>query len=352
VKFFSSGARTFSCVLAVVSLLLCGLASAQDDFYHGKTIRIVHGRNAGGSGDLRVKAMVPFLQKYIPGNPTIVHEFMPGGGGRKAANYIFNSAPPDGLTIGNSGGGMVASAVLGETGVQYDLDKLIFLGSPYSSTHYVFLTRRGAGTTNLDKLRSVPGLRIGAQSVGHTIYNIGRVFAWVASLKNPSFVSGYSTPERDVALMRAEIDAIATADDHLTRNMEWVKKDQVDLHLLIAVPKGLKHPELGHLPDLETFAKSDRERKVISMFRNLRLTGSPFFAPPATPKERIAILDQAVVKTFKDPEFPKEYRKIVGDDPSPLFPDENQRAIRELPRDAETVALFKKLAGPGPLPAR
>jgi len=338
--------------LVALFLFIPFSSSAQGNFYHGKTIRIVHGRNAGGSGDLRVKAMVPFLQKYIPGNPTIVHEFMPGGGGRKAANYIFASAPPDGLTLGNSGGGMVASAVLGEKGVQYDLDKLIFLGSPYSSTHYVFLTRREAGVKNLDKLTSTPSLRIGAQSVGHTIYNIGRVFAWVASLKEPNFVTGYSTPERDVALMRGEIDAIATADDHLTRNIEWLKNQHVDLHLMIAVPKGLKHPQFGHLPDLETFAKSDRERKVIAMFRNLRLTGSPFFAPPATPKERIEILEQAVVKTFKDPEFPKEYKKLVGDDPSPLFPEENQRAIRELPRDAETVALFNKLAGPGPLPPR
>lgn len=344
--------RNVACAVAALMFFPSGSATAQDNFYQGKTIRIVHGRNAGGSGDLRVKAMVPFLQKYIPGNPTIVHEFMPGGGGRKAANYIFNSAPPDGLTLGNSGGGMVASAVLGEKGVQYDLEKLIFLGSPYSSTHYVFLTRRQAGATTLDKLRSASGLRIGAQSVGHTIYNIGRVFVWVGALKQPNFVTGYSTPERDVALMRGELDAIATADDHLTRNREWLTKQQVDLHMVIAVPKGLKHPQFGHLPDLESFAKSDRERKVIAMFRNLRLTGSPFFAPPATPKERIAILEQAVVKTFKDPEFPKEYKKIVGDDPSPLLPEENQRAIRELPRDAETVALFNKLAGPGSLPPR
>jgi hypothetical protein len=53
-----------------------------------------------------------------------------------------------------------------------------------------------------------------------------------------------------------------------------------------------------------------------------------------------------------DPAFSQEYRKFVGDDPSPLFPDENQKAIHELPRDAETVALFNKLAGPGPLPPR
>jgi tripartite-type tricarboxylate transporter receptor subunit TctC len=348
---FQIAMRTWSVALFGSLLFQPSVVFSQADFYKGKTIRIIHGRNPGGSGDLRVKAMIPFMQKYIAGNPTIVHEFMPGGGGRKAANYIFGSAAPDGLTIGNTGGGMVASAVLGEKGVQYDLDKLIFLGSPYSSTHYIFLTRRQAGAANLEKLRSISGLRIGAQSVGHTIYNIGRVFAWVASLKEPNFVSGYSTPERDAALMNGELDAMATADDHVTRNFEWVKNQQVDLHLMIAVPKGLKHPQY-QLPDLESFAKSERERSVIAMFRNLRLTGSPFFAPPGTPADRIEILMQAVTKTFKDPAFPNEYKKLVGDDPSPLFPEENQRAIRELPRDAETVGVFKKLAGPGPLPTR
>jgi len=335
-----------------LGLFVPALAAAQGNFYEGKTIRILQGRNPGGSGDLRVKAMVPFLQKYIPGNPTIVQEYMPGGGGRKTANFIFGSAAPDGLTLGNSGGGMVASAVLGEKGVSYDLDKLIFLGSPYSSTHYIFLTRREAGVTGLDKLRSLTGLRIGAQSVGHTIYNIGRVFAWIGGLKQPNFVTGYSTPERDVALMRGELDAIGTADDHLTRNLEWIKKKMVDLHLLIAVPKDLKHPDYGYLPDLQSFAKSEQERKVIAMFRNLRLTGSPFFAPPGTPAERIDVLKQAVVRTFKDPAFANEYKKLVSDEPSPLYPDENERAIRELPRDAETVAIFNKLAGPGPLPPR
>jgi tripartite-type tricarboxylate transporter receptor subunit TctC len=344
--------RTLCAALLLQLVSLPDLLYAQADFYKDKTIRIIHGRNPGGSGDLRVKALVPFLQKYIPGHPTIVHEFMPGGGGRKVGNYIFNSAPADGLTLGNSGAGMVSSAVLGEKGVQYDLDKLIFLGSPYSSTHYLFLTRREAGFTNLEKLRSASGVRIGAQSVGHTIYNIGRVFAWLMPLKNPNFVTGYSTPERDAALMSGEIDAIGTADDHLTRNIDWVKNKRIDLHLMLEVPKGLKHPQYGHLPDLETFARSENERKVLTLFRNFRLTGSPFFAPPGTPPQRIEILKQAISQTFNDPAFPKEYKKLVGDDPSPLFPDDNQKAIRELPRDAETIELYNKLAGPGPLRAR
>jgi tripartite-type tricarboxylate transporter receptor subunit TctC len=341
-------------MLAFVAQLffLPGSLFSQTDFYRGKTIRIVHGRDAGGSGDLRMRALGPFLQKYIPGNPAIVHEYMPGGGGRKAANYIYGSASPDGLTLGNVGGGVVASAVLGEQGVQYDLDKLIFLGSPYSSTHYFFLTRRETGLTSMEKLRAASGVRIGAQSVGHTIYNIGRIFAWVAPLKDPKFVTGYSTPERDAALMRGELDAIGTADDHVTRNIEWIEKGMVDLHLQMEVPKGDKHPRFGHVPEVESFARSERERKVLVLFRNFRLTGSPFIAPPATPKDRLAILKQAINKSFSDPEFHREYKKLVSDDPAPLSPEANEKAIRELPRDRETIELFNKLAGPGPLPPR
>ena len=113
--------------------LLPTFVFSQAPFYQGKTITIVQGRDPGGTGDMRVRAMLPFLHKYIPGNPTIVNEYMPGGGSRKAANHIYQSARPDGLIIGNLGLGVVSSALLGETGVAYDLDKFFYLGSPFSS---------------------------------------------------------------------------------------------------------------------------------------------------------------------------------------------------------------------------
>ncbi len=99
----------------------------QTPFYQGKTITIIQGRDPGGTGDMRVRALFPLLHKYTPGNPMVVSEYMPGGGGRKAANHVYRSARPDGLTIG-SPGGMVSSAVLGESGVLYDLDKFFYLG--------------------------------------------------------------------------------------------------------------------------------------------------------------------------------------------------------------------------------
>ena len=342
---------TASAALYALIFLFTTPAFSQTSFYQGKSITILHGRAPGGSGDFRVRAVLPFLQKYIPGNPTFVHEYMDGGGGRKAANHIFALARTDGLVIGNVGGGVVANAVLGEAGVQYDLDKLPFVGSPYSATHYVLATRKEAGLTSLEKLRAATGIRIGAQSVGHTNFTIGRIFAALLGLKDSKYVTGYSIPERDVALMRGEIDAIANTDDFYARNPQWVEKKMVDFHLVMEIPKGLKHPLFSRLPEIETFAKTEPGRKVLSMFRLFRLSGSPFILPPATQKDRAEIVKEALRKSFKDPEFVKEYRKVVGEDPTPLLPEENERAIRELPRDAETIELFKKFAGAGALPA-
>lgn len=185
-------------------------AQAQADFFKGKTITILQGRRPGGTGDMMVRASIPVLQKYIPGNPTIVAEFMPGGGGRKAANHLFLAASPDGLTIGNIGAGLVTLAVLGESGVQYGLSEFHYLGSPISSYHWVFYTRKEAGFDTVEKLRAASGVRIGAQSVGHAVYTSGRLFAYLFGLKEPKFVTGYSGPEIDLALERGEIEESMT----------------------------------------------------------------------------------------------------------------------------------------------
>ena len=116
-------------------------------FYEGKTITLLQGRDAAGTGVLYARSMI---QKYIPGNPHIVPEFMPGAGGRKAANHIFTSVRPDGLTIGSVGAGVVSLAVLGESGISYDIDKFIYLGSTYSTANPLFITRKEAGLDTLE----------------------------------------------------------------------------------------------------------------------------------------------------------------------------------------------------------
>jgi tripartite-type tricarboxylate transporter receptor subunit TctC len=339
----------FSAALFFFFLPVAGRAQAP--FYQGKTITAIQGRDPGGTGDLRVKAVLTFVQKYIPGNPTIVHEYMAGGGGRKATNHLFRSVKPDGLTLGNMSSGMVSLAILGESGVLYDIDKFIYLGSPYSQYHALFLSRKEAGLSSIAKLQAASGVRIGAQSVGFSTYNEGRLFAYLLGLKNPNFIPSYSGAELDPALMRGEIDARATgADTIVQRNMEWYEKKLVDFHAIMEIPRGDKHPLFGNLPELESFAKNERGRKMLIMQRAFRVAGAPFILPPNTPKDRVDILQDAFRKAYRDPEFHKEYKRLTGDDPSPLMPEAHEKTIREIPRDSETIELVKQIVGAGPLP--
>jgi len=324
---------------------------AQALFYKGKTITFIQARTPGGSGDLRVRAILSVLAKHIPGNPTIVMQFMPGFGGRKAANHIYQTARPDGLTIANLSASAVPLAVLGEAGVEYDIDKLVHLGTFYGVRHTVFITGKSAGLDTLEKLKNATGIRIGEQSVGFPSYIRSRLFAWILHLKDPKFVTGYSSPELDVALSRGEIDARQhSAGSLLVERPEWIKQKLVDLQLIMEVPEGAKHPDLGHLPEVGVFAKTERERKILTLLRSFEVFGQPTVAPPGVPEERVAILQEAFRRAYRDPEFQREYKKLVGDEPSPLMPEEVMKVVKELPREPELIRLYKELAAAGPLP--
>jgi tripartite-type tricarboxylate transporter receptor subunit TctC len=346
-----------STLVAALTFLFCAInasTGAQTSFFQGKTVTIIQGRDPGGTGDLRTKAVATFVQKYLPGNPTVIMEYMPGAGGRKAANHLFRVAKSDGLTIGNPSIGMISSAILGESGVQYDIDKFSYLGSPYSTYHAVFVSRKQAGFNSIEKLQAASGVRIGAQSVGFVTYNEGRLFAYLLGLKEPRFIAAYGGAEIDPALLRGEIDARATgADTVVQRNKEWLEKSTiVDFHAILEVPKGEKHPQFPNVPEIESFAKTDLERKVINMARAFRIAGTPFVLPPGTPKDRVEIIQGAFRKAYQDPEFFREYKKLTGDEPTPLLPELHDKAVRDIPREREVVEVFKKLVGAGPLPSR
>jgi len=339
-------------ILLMLWHVLSGDAVAQAPFYQDKNITVVGATDPGGTADLRIRTVMASLRKHIPGNPNIVIEYMPGGGGRRAANHVYKNVRPDGLTMGALTSSVVPAAVLGESGVLYDIDKLIYLGTPYSGHPHIFLSRKDAGAGSLEKLRSVSELRLGAQSVGHTIYYTGRMFVYLLGLKQPKFVVGYSGPELDVAFLQGEVDVRSNHPDNPIRQ-GWLDKGLVDVHAIIEVPKGQKHPypRYAELPDLESFAKSDKERKLILLHRTFQLAGAPFVLPPGTPKERVELLQEAMRRTFKDPEFLKEYKK-TGDDSPPLMPEALDKIVKGLPRDPEVIDLFKKIFGAGPLPAR
>jgi len=342
----------FALLSALFALTVPGQVLSQVNFYQGKTITLIRGSTPGGVGERRARAVIPYLNKHIPGNPTVVMEFMPGAGGRKAANYLYHRARPDGLTLANIGIGHVISAVLGETGVDYDIDKFIYLGTPNTGTHYIFITMSKLGLNSLEKLRAHSGLRVVAHAVGHEIYFTGRAFAYMLGLKEAKFVTGFGDPEMLVALAQGEVDGRSQVSESIEKTPGWLDGGVINFHAIMETPGVARHPRFAQLPTLESFAISPREQKLLVMYRAFRSVGTPYLFPQGTPKDRVDTVTEALRTTFRDPAFLSDFKKQTGAEATPITADEQTKALREIPRDKEVIELFKKLAGADPLPPR
>ena len=351
------GSYIVGAAISVLFLLALRVAEvfSQPDFYQGKTITIIQDSSPGGVGNLRTNAVIASLKKHIPGSPNIVIQFMEGAGGRKAANFLFNTARPDGLTIGRVGSGFVSGPILGLPGVLYDVNKFIYLGSGHSEGSTVFFTRKEVGLDSLDKLKKSTNLRIGGQSIGHSNYTAARLFAWLLDIKEPRFVVGYSGAEMDVAIAQGELDARANNIDAVVqRTPQLFSEGLAHFHAVVEVPFGFRpnHPVLARLPALHTFASTEREKRVVEMYVSFMQFLQAFVLPPNTSPERVKVLKDAFAKVWKDKEFYENWRTMTKGEPSPLMPEELEAMVKAIPREPQDVKLYNLISGEGPLPKR
>jgi hypothetical protein len=101
----------------------------------------------------------------------------------------------------------------------------------------------------------------------------------------------------------------------LRRNPDWLDKGVMDFHAIMEVPKGDKHAKLGHLPEIESFAKNDREKKLVAMWRGFRLVGSPYMLPRNA--DRVDVAGGRVSQDLSGCGLPQNFLKLVGDDAEP-----------------------------------
>ena len=145
----------FQSLMLITVLTLSGLVHA-DDFYRGKTVRVIVGGSAGGGFDTYSRVMARHLGKYIPGNPAIFVENMTGAGTLIAAKYLHSSAKPDGLTFGIFNGGLILGRVLGMKGIDFDVRELEFIGVPVQDSTVCALRKEsGVASMNFRRERLV-----------------------------------------------------------------------------------------------------------------------------------------------------------------------------------------------------
>ena len=188
--------------------------------------------------------------------------------------------------------------------------------------------------------------------MGHSIYMLARLFSYLLRLKEPKFITGYSGPEMDQAVLRGELDArvnrsprVVAAQCRVDREKNWS-----------TFTRSCRSPKRARIRASLISQSSNRLSGPIKsgdcwrLYPAFRIASATFITPPRTPPQWIRTLRDAITSTYNDPEFFKDYKKITGETPSPMMPDEFDVIIKKLPRNPEDVDLYKKLAGAGPLP--
>ena len=272
------------------------------DFYAGKTIRIVVGFPAGGGFDTYSRILSRHINKYIPGNPTVVVDNVTGAGSLIAANSVYKAAKADGLTIGNFIGNLISQQLFGGSGIEFDARKFEWIGVPVKD-HVVCALTKASGITSVDAwMAAKAAVKLGGSAPGTTNDDVAKLLK--AALGLPiQLVTGYKgTAPIKLAAESGEIDGGCWAWESI--KVMWrqgLDAGQVNI-VLQAVPKAV--PDLPKVPLAIELAKTEEARKLIQIgIHDTAAITRPYALSPGTPKDRVQILRRAFRETMKDKDF-------------------------------------------------
>jgi len=319
-----------------------GQPSSAQDFYSGKTIRIVVGFPAGGGFDTYSRIIARHIGKYLPGHPTVIVDNVTGAGSLVAANAVYKTVKPDGLTIGNFIGNLISQQLFGGTGIEFDARKFQWIGVS-TRDHVVCALTKASGITNVKAWTAAKKpVKLGGSAPGTTNDDSAKILK--AALGLPiQLVTGYKgTAPIRLAAESGEIDGGCWAWESI--KVTWRKGlDAGEVNIVLqAVPKAVS--DLPNVPVAIQLAKTEQARKVIQVgIHDTAAITRPYALPPGTARERVQLLRRAFAETMKDRDFLAEAAKSKLD-VDPVSGEEVEKIVSGLFRlDSATVAKMAEI---------
>jgi len=289
-------------IVLAVSLLFGGISTVKAEdvaaFYAGKQITFVAPTSAGGGFDLYSRLFAESVRKFIPGQPSVIVQNMPGAGGMRAAGYVFNVAPKDGTVIGMPLANIPLSEALEPTAARYQSAKFSWIGTITPETD-VLGVWRNAGVASLDDARKKE-ITIGATGkLGLLALNVNLSNALLAT--KFKVVLGYpSGNEVNMAMETGEVQGRTNQwTSWKSQRPEWVKDNRLNFLLQI----GPREAELPHVPAFLDLVKTPKDQAMVRLLQSNQTAGRSVYGPPGIPGERLAALRDAFEKTVRDPAF-------------------------------------------------
>ena len=324
------------CLLAIITFGITGpddLAGQSETDFKGKTIRLIIGTSTGGGVDLYARVVAQFLSRHLPGEPTILPQNMPGASSVVAANYTYNMAKPDGLTLGALQGGAFFDQILGRDTAKFDWAKFTWIGSPERLEAQLYMRADSPYKTLEDIRRATDAPRCGGAGTGATGYFVPKVLEETLGLKFKTVTGYQSGGEIDIAVERGELhcrafDIGSFVGRDPTRT--WFKTGFVKS--LIQTGKR-RDARLGDVPTLyELMDKQktpDALRRVATVVLSSGGFGRPMVAPPGMAADLARTIRTGYEKMLKDPEFIAEVKKRRYD-LEPVSWEEMQNLAKEV----------------------
>jgi tripartite-type tricarboxylate transporter receptor subunit TctC len=284
-----------------------GSLLAQESF-KGRVIRIVVGLAPGGGFDIYSRTIAKHMGKHIPGNPTIAVENMTGAASLVAANYLYNVAKPDGLTIGNFVGGIVMHELFGKPGISFQATKFEYLGVPVQDNYMMGLAK-STGITSVEQWKaSGKVIKFGGVGPGGGVDDLPKVVKHALGLPL-QVVSGYKgTGLIRLAFNAGEVQGASLSWDSMKST--WSNELEKGEIVVILQETVRPHPDLPNVPVAYEMANTEEGKKLIRAQAVIcGATNRIYALPPGTPKLLVQTLRKGLIDTLRDPEFVADAKK-------------------------------------------
>ncbi|MGE5539015.1 MAG: Bug family tripartite tricarboxylate transporter substrate binding protein [Gemmatimonas sp.] len=314
-------------VAVTVAAGATSVASAQSpDFFKSHKLTLGVPSNAGGGYDTYTRLLSRHMAKHIPGNPTIVVQNVPAGGGMALANQVYNTVPKDGSYLGMIRGTVIQEQVYKNPQALFDGRKFVWIGN-MNSDYDACITWAASGVKTIDDLYKREVI-VGASGAGAQSYSFPIVYNELLGTKF-KVISGYpGTPERLVAMERGELHGACGITTSTFRAVlaQPYKDGKV---VLVAQAGSSKDPAYPDVPNMLDQAKSPEARQALEfLFVPLGL-GRPFAGPPEMPVDRTALLRKAFDDSMKDPDLLADAKKVQVDI-EPMNAEQSAKMVQQL----------------------
>jgi tripartite-type tricarboxylate transporter receptor subunit TctC len=272
-------------------------ADAVADFYKGRTVTIVVAAGPGGGHTQYSQLMAPYFEKYMPGNPNFITQNMGGAGGTKAANFLYNSAPQDGTTIGILLSDTPFAARLRTTGVKYKPQEFHFLGGA-DDTQSAFVIFKSAGVNTFEEAKTKQVL-MGSTGKGSQTYILPTLTNAILGTKF-KVITGYrGMGGIYLAMDRGEVFGFQSVySSPKSLRPQWFEEDKL---VVLAANALSPLPDRPKVPLLKDMVSNPADKQILELIGGNGKLGRGWLAPPGVPADRVAALRTAFEKALNDP---------------------------------------------------